>query len=146
MYQFSSVQSLSCVQLFVTPCIPARQASLSITNSQRTSSKGARSAPSPRPLGGCRVGQAPELPVLGLGGTLGPHGPKAPFQCQDGRGGGSWGCARRLFGIIKIYKYIKHKYIKQIQCYMPIISQFLKKLDMNGTKKKSKPTTFDVVD
>ena len=66
-----------------------------------TSSKGARSAPSPRPLGGCRVGQAPELPVLGLGGTLGPHGPKAPFQCQDGRGGGSWGCARRLFGPLR---------------------------------------------
>ena len=31
--QFSSVQSLSCVQLFVTPWIAARQASLSITNS-----------------------------------------------------------------------------------------------------------------
>ena len=31
---FSSVQSLSCVQLFVTPWIAARQASLSITNSQ----------------------------------------------------------------------------------------------------------------
>ena len=30
---FSSVQSLSCVQLFVTPWIAARQASLSITNS-----------------------------------------------------------------------------------------------------------------
>ena len=30
----SSVQSLSCVQLFVTPCIAARQASLSITNSR----------------------------------------------------------------------------------------------------------------
>ena len=30
----SSVQSLSCVQLFVTPWIAARQASLSITNSQ----------------------------------------------------------------------------------------------------------------
>ena len=29
---FSSVQSLSCVQLFATPCIAARQASLSITN------------------------------------------------------------------------------------------------------------------
>ena len=29
----SSVQSLSCVQLFVTPCFTARQASLSITNS-----------------------------------------------------------------------------------------------------------------
>ena len=39
------------------------------------------------------------------------------------------------YQIIKTYKYIKHKYIKQIQCYMPIISQFLKKLDMNGTKK-----------
>ena len=34
MYQFSSVQSLSCVQLFVTPWTAARQASLSITNSQ----------------------------------------------------------------------------------------------------------------
>ena len=32
--QFSSVQSLSCVQLFVTPWNTARQASLSITNSQ----------------------------------------------------------------------------------------------------------------
>ena len=32
--QFSSVQSLSCVQLFVTPWIAACQASLSITNSQ----------------------------------------------------------------------------------------------------------------
>ena len=31
---FSSVQSLSCVQLFVTPWTPAHQASLSITNSQ----------------------------------------------------------------------------------------------------------------
>ena len=31
---FSSVQSLSCVRLFVTPWIAARQASLSITNSQ----------------------------------------------------------------------------------------------------------------
>ena len=31
---FSSVQSLSCVWLFVTPWITARQASLSITNSQ----------------------------------------------------------------------------------------------------------------
>ena len=31
--QFSSVRSLSRVQLFVTPCITARQASLSITNS-----------------------------------------------------------------------------------------------------------------
>ena len=30
----SSVQSLSCVQLFVTPCTAARQASLSITNSR----------------------------------------------------------------------------------------------------------------
>ena len=34
MYQFSSVQSLSRVRLFVTPCTAARQASLSITNSQ----------------------------------------------------------------------------------------------------------------
>ena len=33
-HQFSSVQSLSCVQLFVTPWTAARQASLSITNSQ----------------------------------------------------------------------------------------------------------------
>ena len=32
--QFSSVQSLSCVQLFATAWIAARQASLSITNSQ----------------------------------------------------------------------------------------------------------------
>ena len=32
--QFSSFQSLSCVQLFATPWIAARQASLSITNSQ----------------------------------------------------------------------------------------------------------------
>ena len=32
-YQFSSVQSFSCVQLFVTPLITAHQASLSITNS-----------------------------------------------------------------------------------------------------------------
>ena len=31
--QFSSVQSLNCVQLFVTPWIAARRASLSITNS-----------------------------------------------------------------------------------------------------------------
>ena len=34
------------------------------------------------------------------------------------------------YQIIKIYKDIK-----QIHCYMSIISQFLKKLDMNGTKK-----------
>ena len=34
MYQFSSVQSLSHVQLFATPWISARQASLSITNSK----------------------------------------------------------------------------------------------------------------
>ena len=33
-YQFSSVQSLSHVQLFATPWIAARQASLSITSSQ----------------------------------------------------------------------------------------------------------------
>ena len=32
--QFSSVQSLSCVRLFATPWITARQASLSITNSK----------------------------------------------------------------------------------------------------------------
>ena len=34
LFQFSSVQSLSCVRLFVTPWIAARQASLSITNSR----------------------------------------------------------------------------------------------------------------
>ena len=34
MYQFSSVQLLSCVQLFVTPWTAAHQASLSITKSQ----------------------------------------------------------------------------------------------------------------
>ena len=34
-YQFSSVQSLSHVRLFVTPWTAAHQASLSITNSQR---------------------------------------------------------------------------------------------------------------
>jgi len=34
MFPFSSVQSLSCVQLFVTPWTTACQASLSITNSQ----------------------------------------------------------------------------------------------------------------
>ena len=33
-YQFSSVQSLSCIQVFATPWIAARQASLSITNSR----------------------------------------------------------------------------------------------------------------
>ena len=33
-YQFSSVQSLSCVWLFATPWIAARQASVSITNSR----------------------------------------------------------------------------------------------------------------
>ena len=33
-YQFSSVQLLSHVQLFVTPCTSARQVSLSITNSR----------------------------------------------------------------------------------------------------------------
>ena len=33
-FQFSSVQSLSCVQLFVTPWMAACQASLSITNSR----------------------------------------------------------------------------------------------------------------
>ena len=33
-YQFSSVQSLSCVWLFVTPWITAHKASLSITNSR----------------------------------------------------------------------------------------------------------------
>ena len=35
-YQFSSVQSLSRVRLFATPWVAARQASLSITNFQRT--------------------------------------------------------------------------------------------------------------
>ena len=35
MIQFSSVQSLCSVRLFVTPCTAERQASLSITNSQR---------------------------------------------------------------------------------------------------------------
>ena len=35
MYQFSSGQLLSCVQLFATPWTTARQASLSITNSWR---------------------------------------------------------------------------------------------------------------
>ena len=30
---FSSIQSLSCVRLFVTPCTAAHQASLSVTNS-----------------------------------------------------------------------------------------------------------------
>ena len=34
LFQFSSVQSLSCFRLFATPWIAARQASLSITNSQ----------------------------------------------------------------------------------------------------------------
>ena len=34
LFQFSSVQSLSCVWLFATPWITAHQASLSITNSQ----------------------------------------------------------------------------------------------------------------
>ena len=34
MFPFSSVQSLSCVRLFVTLCTAACQASLSITNSQ----------------------------------------------------------------------------------------------------------------
>ena len=33
-YQFSSVQSLSCIRLFVIPWTAAHQASLSITNSQ----------------------------------------------------------------------------------------------------------------
>ena len=33
-FQFSSVQSLSCIRVFVTPWTAARQASLSITNSQ----------------------------------------------------------------------------------------------------------------
>ena len=40
--EFSSVQSLSCVQLFATPWIAARQASLSITNS--------KSLPKPMPI------------------------------------------------------------------------------------------------
>ena len=34
MFQFSSVQSLSHIRLFATPWTAARQASLSITNSQ----------------------------------------------------------------------------------------------------------------
>ena len=34
--QFSSIQLLSCVQLFTIPWIAARQASLSITNSRRS--------------------------------------------------------------------------------------------------------------
>ena len=34
-YFLISVQLLSCVQLFATPCAAAHQASLSITNSQR---------------------------------------------------------------------------------------------------------------
>ena len=34
LYQFGSVQSLSCVQLFATPWTAAHQASLSITNSR----------------------------------------------------------------------------------------------------------------
>ena len=42
--QFSSVQSLSCVQLFATPWIASCQASLSITNSQ--SSRNSDSRPS----------------------------------------------------------------------------------------------------
>ena len=33
-FQFSSVRSLSCIRLFATPWIAARQASLSITNSR----------------------------------------------------------------------------------------------------------------
>ena len=33
-FQFSSVQSLSCIRLFATPWTAARQASLSITNSR----------------------------------------------------------------------------------------------------------------
>ena len=37
--QFSSFQSLSCVQLFATPWIAARQASLSITNSHPSSQR-----------------------------------------------------------------------------------------------------------
>ena len=40
--QFSSIQSLSCVRLFVTPWTAAHQASLSITNSQ--------SSPKPMPI------------------------------------------------------------------------------------------------
>lgn len=50
----------------------------------------ARALPRPRGLPGAAGRASPlELPVLGRGGTPGPHGPKAPFQCQDGRGGGS---------------------------------------------------------
>ena len=53
--QFSSVQSLSCVQLFATPWTAARQASLSITNSRVTLSRDTiqpshpLSSPSPSP-------------------------------------------------------------------------------------------------
>ena len=39
-YQFSSVQSLSCVQLFATPWTAACQASLSITNPRACSNSG----------------------------------------------------------------------------------------------------------
>ena len=52
--QFSSVQSLSHVQLFATPWIPARQASLSITNSRsslRLTSIGSLMPSSPLILG-----------------------------------------------------------------------------------------------
>lgn len=42
------------------------------------------------------MARAPELPALGRGGTPGLHGPKAPSQGWGRRGGGSWGCARRL--------------------------------------------------
>ena len=35
-HQFSSVQSLNLVRLFATPCITARQASMSITNCQNS--------------------------------------------------------------------------------------------------------------
>lgn len=62
----------------------------------------ARALPRPRGLpGAAGWTRPPELPVLGRGGTPDPHGPKAPFQCQGGRGGGSWGCARRLSGPLR---------------------------------------------
>ena len=71
----SSVQSLSHVQLFVTPWTAARQASLSITNSQsslKLTSMGVSDAiqPShPLSLTGALGAQVPHMPtVLGVGG------------------------------------------------------------------------------
>lgn len=62
----------------------------------------ARALPRPRGLPeAAGWPRPPELPVLGRGDTPDPHGPKAPFQCQDGRGGGSWGCTRRLSGALR---------------------------------------------